>query len=230
MQLTVRDVSKFLNISERTVYRYIRTGSIPAYKFQDQYRFNRAEIIEWATSRRMNVFPEIFHEPESSATPLPVLSEALRIGGVHYRLEGVDKETVLKNMVEVMNLPSEVDRDFLYKVLLAREALSSTGIGDGIAIPHARNPVVLNVPQPTIALFFLEKPVDFDSLDGKPVFCLFTMASPTVRAHLHLLSKLAFALKNGEFYESITKQASRDDIFRSVTKFENTLFNNNIKA
>ena len=85
-----------------------------------------------------------------------------------------------------MRLPEEVDSEFLYQVLLAREALGSTGMGDGIAIPHVRNPIVLHLSRPMVTLCFLETPIDFGSLDGKPVTTLFTLISPTVRAHLHL--------------------------------------------
>ena len=70
---------------------------------------------------------------------------------------------------------------------MARESLGSTGIGDGIAIPHVRNPIVMHIPRPTITLCFLEHPIDFGALDGQPVHTLFTIVSPTVRAHLHLL-------------------------------------------
>ena len=89
-----------------------------------------------------------------------------------------------------------MDQDFLLRVLLAREALESTGIGDGIAIPHVRNPVVLHVSRPMITLCFLEQAVDYGALDGKPVNTVFSLISPTVRAHLRLLSRLSFALQD----------------------------------
>ena len=136
MHLTVRDVAKFLNVSEKTVYRWINQNSIPAYRLNEQYRFNRAELVEWAISRKINVSEEIFHEPEIEISLMPNLSDALQMGGVFYRLEGKDKETALRSVIEVIRIPDEVDRDFLYRVMMARESQASTGIGDGIAIPH----------------------------------------------------------------------------------------------
>ena len=79
--------------------------------------------------------------------------------------------------------------------ILAREALGSTGIGDGIAIPRVRNPIVLHLSRPIVTLCFLERPVDFGALDGQPVTTLFTLISPTVRAHLHLLSRLSYNMQ-----------------------------------
>jgi nitrogen PTS system EIIA component len=223
MQLTVRDVSKLLSVSEKTVYRWVKQGVLPAYRVNEQYRFNRAELLEWATSRRMNVSATVFDEPESNATPVPGLGEALRAGGIFYRLGGKDKEAVLRAVVEHLRVPEEVDRDFLLRVLLARESLQSTGIGEGIAIPHVRNPIVLHVPRPMVTLCFLEKPIDFGALDGKPVHVLFAMVSPTVRAHLRLLSRLSFALHDAGFKKAVLRQASRDDILRECDRVEQTL-------
>ena len=152
MKVTVRDAAQLLSVSEKTVYRWIKEGAIPAYQINDQYRFNRAELLEWATSRKIQVSPEIFAEPEGGETPPPSLSEALKAGGVYYRISGTDKASVLHAMVDTMKLPEEVDRQFLYQVLLAREALGSTGIGDGIAIPHVRNPIVLHLSRPMVTL------------------------------------------------------------------------------
>lgn len=223
MKLTVKDAARLLSVSEKSIYRWIKDGVIPAYQVNDQYRFNRAELLEWATSRRINVSPEIFQEPEGGDSPPPSLTEALRAGGVHYRICGQDKAGVLHSVVDVMKLPEEVDREFLYQVLLAREALGSTGIGDGIAIPHVRNPIVLHLSRPLVALCFLESPVEFGAIDHQPVTTLFTLVSPTVRAHLHLLSRLGYVLRNPEVRAAVTQQASRDEIMAALEKAESEI-------
>jgi len=220
MKLLVRDAARLLDVSEKTIYRWIKQGSIPAYRLNEQYRFNRAELLEWATSRRISLSPEIFREEESEAASLPRLTEALRAGGIHYRIGGDDKATVLHHVVETLRLPSEVDREFLYAVLLAREALGSTAIGDGIAIPHVRNPVILHLERPMITLCFLERPIDFGALDGRPVNALFTLTSPTVRAHLHLLSRLSFALRDAAFKDAVVRQAPREEILAAAERCE----------
>jgi PTS system nitrogen regulatory IIA component len=223
MQLTVKDVAGLLNVSEKTVYRWIDEQKLPGYRMSGQYRFNRAELLEWATANRINVSPRIFEEPESGSAPLPELSDSLGIGGVFYRLTGKDKPAVLRSVVEVLRLPDKVDREFLLQVLLAREALESTAIGDGIAIPHVRNPIVLHVPQPIVTLCFLEAPVDFGALDGQPVNALFTLISPTVKAHLHLLSRLAYALRDADFKSLIVRQAGRDEILEAAKRISGSL-------
>lgn len=221
MNLTVRDTARLLKVSEKTIYRWITQGKLPAYCVHQQYRFNRIELLEWATARRINVSPEIFSEPESEL-PMPSVSTALQAGGIHYRMGGKNREEVLRALVEHMRLPEGVDREFLFRVLLAREELGSTGIGDGIAIPHLRNPVIIHITDPIVMLCFLETPVDFGALDGKPVHTVFTIASPTVRVHLHVLSRLSFILRNDQFRGLLRAQGSREEIFAAIAQIENS--------
>lgn len=223
MKLTVKDVAALLQVSEKSIYRWIKATDFPTHRVNDQYRFNRAEVLEWATAHKVSVSPELLCEPDSHGSPMPTLVEALESGGIHYRVEGSDKESVLRAVVKALRLPDEVDRDYLFRVLLAREALGSTGVGKGVAIPHVRNPIVLHVPRASITLCFLERPIEFDAIDGQPVHTLFTLISPTVRAHLHMLSRLAFALHDAGFHEVIAGQGSRDAILAAAREVESTL-------
>jgi nitrogen PTS system EIIA component len=211
MDLSVRESAQLLKVSEKTIYRWVKQKKLPAYRVNEQYRFNRAELLEWATSQRQNVSADIFVEPDGGG-PVVSLTDALRAGGIHYRVSGDDKPSVLKSLVDIMPLPEQVDRQFLLQVLLARESLGSTAVGNGIAVPHVRNPIVMHIVRPLVTLSFLEKPIEFGALDGQPVHTLFTIVSPTIRAHLHLLARLGFALRQPVFAEAIAEQGSRDAI------------------
>jgi PTS system nitrogen regulatory IIA component len=227
MQLTVKDAAQALNVGEKTIYRWIQTGGLPAYRVAGQYRINRAMLFEWATSKRINFTPEDpaagGGSPASPAiAPLPPagLSQALRLGGIHYRIPGTTLPDVFQSVVSLMNLPDTVNRPFLRQALLAREQLQSTGIGDGVAIPHVRNPSVLGLPSPQVSLFFLQNPVEFDAIDGKPVHALFLPLSPNVRVHLHLLGKIAFALRQPPVKELVARAASADELLAAFRGLE----------
>ena len=112
------------------------------------------------------------------------------------------------------------DPEKLVADIMARESLGSTGIGDGVAIPHVRNPVVLHVNEPVVTLSFLDSPIDFHAIDGKPVNILFTLISPTVKMHLHLLSRLVFILHNPAFKAALKRQASRDELLAGLATAE----------
>jgi PTS system nitrogen regulatory IIA component len=218
MQLTVREAARLLRVSEKTVYRWIAGRKLPAHRVGDLYRFNRAELLEWAMANRVNASPELFGEPAEAGVPLPGLAEALEAGGIFYRLEGGDRDAVLRALVRTLRLPEGADAELVYEVLRARELLGSTSIGDGVAIPHPRHPLVLQVTRPTVTLCFLETPIDYGALDGKPVSALFAILSPTVRAHLHLLARLAFALHQPAFRSAVSRQASRQEILREAAR------------
>ncbi len=211
MRLGVREAAELLDVSEKTIYRWIGQQKLPFYKINEQYRFNRAELLEWATANRIPISAKMLVEPDAPGLILG-LADALRSGGIYYRVGGQDKPSALRAVVEVIPLPEEVDRNFLLEVLMARESLGSTGVGDGIAIPHARNPIVMHIPKPMISVCFLENAIDFMALDGKPVHTLFTILSPTIKAHLNLLSKLAFGLRDAQFSASVLERASREEI------------------
>jgi len=220
MKLTIRDVAAMLNVSERTIYRWIDLEVIPAYRINEQWRFNRAELLAWATARRLNVSSELLQEPETLGSAAPSFTETLSAGGIFYRVAGDDKATALRAVVELSKLPDDVDRSWVFEMLLARESLESTGIGDGIAIPHVRYPIALHTPKPLLMLCFLERPVEFGAIDGQPVRVLFCLLSPTIRGHLALLSRLAFALRHVGLKEAVLREASREEIFQEAKRVE----------
>jgi len=220
MRITVRDAAKLLNVSEKTIYRWVAMGELPAHRVNDQYRFNRAELLEWVTSRKTTrkLNPEIFQESDKES--LQKLVDTLRRGGIFHKVQGSDKNSVLRNIVSTILLPKEVNRDLLLQILLAREALGSTAIGDGIAIPHPRNPIVLRVPISSVTLCFLESPIDFAALAGQKVHALFTIIAPTVKEHLHLLSRLAFVVRDAAVKTLILRQAPGEEILEAFARLE----------
>lgn len=223
MMIGLREVAQMLAVSEKTIYRWIAKKEIPAYKIGEGYRFNRVELLEWATARKIKVSYTIFDEPFENENEMPSLTEALNVGGIHYRIPGADKESVLKSIVHIMHLPDDVDREFLVGALLARENLGTTAIGNGMAIPHVRNPIIFHVKKPVLALCFLEQAIDFNALDGKAVDTVFTIITHTVRSHLHLLSRLSYALHQPAVRRVLTAASNRQEILDSLAQFEGAL-------
>jgi PTS system nitrogen regulatory IIA component len=220
MQLSVRDLTKLLDVSEATISRWIKQRGLPAQLVGGLYRVNRAELLEWATTNSVRVSLDLFDNLEADAEAIPSLAQALEAGGIHYQLQDGTKDLALRALVGVLPLPADVDRELLLRLFLAREASASTAIGNGIAIPHVRNPIVLQVSRPAVTLAFLSHAVDFGALDGKPVHVLFSIISPTNRAHLQLLSRLSFALHDARLRESVIRQAPPEEILFEIRRVE----------
>jgi PTS system nitrogen regulatory IIA component len=223
MQLNIRQASKLLKVSERRVAEWIRRGILRAERVNDQYRVHRSDLLEQTSSREINVPAEIFADRESSGTRAPYLVNALRSGGIFYGLRGADKPAVLRAVVETLALPPNVDREPLAALLLAREALGSTAIGDGIAIPHVRRPILLSGSGGSISLCFLDQAIDFGAFDGKPVFAIFLLIAPTARSHLFLLSRLSYALHDSRVKEALVRRAAASEILAEFQRVEGNL-------
>src|SRR5665811_1970155 len=109
MNLNVKDAARLLSVSEKTIYRWVKQELVPVYKVNESYRFNRAELLEWATSRRRSVAGDAYEEPEADNQPLPSLTDALETGGVFYRVEGKTREEVLADAVTHLRVPEDID-------------------------------------------------------------------------------------------------------------------------
>jgi nitrogen PTS system EIIA component len=223
MRLTVRDVGKFLEASEATVVRWIKQRGLPSQYVGGQHRFNRAEVLEWATANKIRVSVDMFDHLKEEDDPPPSLAEALQVGGIHYGLKSADKDAALRALVAVLPLPEGADRELLLRLFQAREASASTGIGDGLALPHVRNPIVLQVDRPSVTLCCLEQPVDFGALDGQPVRALFSLICPTTRSHLQMLARLSYALHDAALKQLVLNAGPAADILSAVRRVEAAL-------
>jgi PTS system nitrogen regulatory IIA component len=193
MRLGVREVAAHLGVSESTVFHWVERDRLPATRIDGQFRFSPAAVYEWATARAFPITGDLFEERGGESATL-ALTEALQAGGVVTGLGGEDKQAVMAAAVERLHLPAHVNRGVILEMLLAREKLGSTGIGDGFAIPHVRDPIVLRVPQPQVTLYLLERQIEFGALDQRPVHTLFLAVTPTIKSHLLILSRLATVL------------------------------------
>ena len=221
MDLKVRDVARLLNVSEDTVYRWARGGSLPAHRVHDQYRFNRVELQEWAALHNHRVSRELFAADNGGpAEASPALHAALRRGGVVHDLPGSRREDALEALARLPGIPDSVNRELLAQLLIAREALASTSVGNGIAIPHPRDPVVVQIDEPLVFLCFLADPVDFGAPDGAPVRVLFLLLSPSVRDHLRMLARLAAALHDPELQQLLGARATREAILERLAALD----------
>jgi PTS system nitrogen regulatory IIA component len=188
-------------VPERTVERGIREEQMPGVKVHGQYMFHRVELLEWAHRRGVRV--ATLPSPQADEAPEASFATALERGGIHRDLVATDRESTLRAMIDCLPISDAVDRELIFEVFLARENAGSTGVGDGIAIPHVRNPIILDVDAPSVTLCFLQTPVDFGAIDGKPVHTLFAIIAATPREHLHLLGRLASALHDPAFHGAL---------------------------
>jgi nitrogen PTS system EIIA component len=144
------------------------------------------------------------------------LSEILAIDNIIPELKAKDKKGVLGELAEVIaNYDASIDKGLLVKVLIEREHLGSTGIGDGVAIPHGK---LSSVKQPIVSFGRSKKGLDFDSMDGQPAFLFFLLLAPenSSGVHLQVLTKIARILKSSTFRKALMQVESREEIYQTI--------------
>lgn len=223
MQLTLKEAATLFREDESVILDWIKARKLPALHVNGRYHFSRENLLEWAALEGIRVSPEALHALAEEEPVLPQLADMIEAGGICYDLAGADKESVLREMVARLPLPPAMDRDMLFAMLLAREALGSTALGEGIAIPHPRSPIVLHVEKPFITLCFLRQPVDFGALDDKPVSILFTLITRSVRLHLHTLSRLGYVLHDPAVREALERRMAADVLLPAIRTAEKAI-------
>ncbi|MBS2034483.1 PTS sugar transporter subunit IIA [bacterium] len=223
MKIGVQEAARLLSVSEKSIYRWIKAGLLPGYRINDQYRFDRSELLAWAVSRRINVPQEAFHDSIRVVGPIPTLAQAIKSGGIHYRIQATSKEEALRALAECGRGEGQTQSQNIFSVLMAREALAPTGVGEGVAIPQLVYPNALDLNLPRITLMFLEDPVDYDSLDGKPVQVLLGVLCSSLRAYHILLNRLYYALRDRQLVHCLQEQGGRNQILEHLGRIESGL-------
>lgn len=134
-------------------------------------------------------------------------------------LKANDKKRVLEELVTPVARIADLNHDYLVKVLMERERLGSTGIGEGIGIPHGK---VKDLESLVLGFGLSKKGVDFDSMDGQPAHIFFLLLTPenSTGLHLKLLARISRILKNDLFKQKLLHATNRDEIYSIIKEEE----------
>jgi len=139
-------------------------------------------------------------------------------------LKNTEKNAIIEEMIDILDKAGKLkDKKAVSKAVLEREQVMSTGMGDGIAIPHAKTDGV----EKLIAAFGLTKePVDFKSIDNKPVRIIFLLVGPTdlTSPHLKVLSRISRLTHRKEFREKLAAAKNSKQVIDAITQEEQKYF------
>ena len=146
------------------------------------------------------------------------ISDFLNAKATAIDLKGTDKKEVIQELVNLLIGAGAIDKKYkakLIEILLAREALGSTAIGQGVAIPHGKCEGVTKL---TAGLGVSKKGVNFDSLDGEPAYIFFLLIAPIDSAgpHLKALARISHLLKDKYFRENIKQAKDEKSILKLI--------------
>lgn len=144
------------------------------------------------------------------------LSELLTEKFTFCNVAGASKKRLLETSAELIaGLIPQLSASQIFEALIAREQLGSTGIGNGIAIPHCRIP---RLQQTVGCLIKLQMAVDFDAIDNKPVDLLFLLLVPenTIQGHLEALKTIAENFGNAEYCDRLRAAQTNTELFAAA--------------
>jgi PTS system fructose-specific IIC component/PTS system nitrogen regulatory IIA component len=151
------------------------------------------------------------------------LSEIFRPEFIKLGLEAEDKDEVFEELTDVLCQASHLKvREEVLKAVMERERKMSTGIQKGVAIPHGKTDAVNKAYG---VLGISRRGIDYNALDGQPVYLFFMILAPHMESELHLriLKQLAEVLQNPQFVKDLTAQNDPAAVNGIIKKYENTI-------
>ena len=148
------------------------------------------------------------------------ITEFLDKKGIKIGIESTEKEDILKEMVDVLADVKDIgDKKGIVKALIDRENLGSTGIGQGIAIPHGKTD---RVKELVAVLGISQKGFNFEALDGEPVYIFFLLVAPKATAgpHLKALAQISRLLRDTYFCDLLRKCKTQEEVFNLIKNEE----------
>ena len=155
-----------------------------------------------------------------------VLGGLIKPARVKLNLAGLDRDAVLEELVDIIPTIQEepAARATLLKALHERERLHSTGIGDGVALPHARNALVGLVDRPIVVFGRHPTGVAYGAIDGKPAQLFFLIVAPSVTQHLAVLARISRVLRDPKLRQHLLSATTVNQIIKAITEAEKKMY------
>lgn len=149
------------------------------------------------------------------------ISKLIRRGGIFKDVEGSTPKEVYENVSKLMELPEGITPDFLASALCAREEVLSTAVGNGIALPHARAPIMKKEEDQRICVVYLKNPIDMKAPDERLVHVMFILLTNNSQVHLTILSSLAALFRSVRFRKALEEKADEATLSNLIREIEN---------
>ncbi len=216
-ELKLDEIAEFLNLAPYKVERWVRQGKIPIrHQDKDTYAFNEKNLINWAKKLNISIndsFNKNIKE-EKKKNDIFFLTDAMKKGGFYYDIEGADIESFLGNLFNEVKIFDLEKKKKILEEILKREQISSTIIGNGIALPHPKNIIQELDENIVITAFFKNK----STFSEKEIFIAFVLLGISNEMYISLLSKLSFCLKNISFINLLKTIPKPEVMIEETTK------------
>ncbi|MCQ2575561.1 MAG: PTS sugar transporter subunit IIA [Treponema sp.] len=146
--------------------------------------------------------------------------ELIHRGGVFQDVEGSTPEEIYSNFVKMLDLPDGMTADFVYNALCTREKVLSTAVGNGIALPHARAPIMRQEKDQRICVVYLKQPIEMHAPDERLVSTMFVLLTHNPQIHLKVLTELAGLFRSARFRKALEEKAPEAEILSLIRELD----------
>lgn len=231
MDLKLKDVAQLLRVSIPEVQQWLAEGKIPSYRMADEVRFNRAELENWLIHYGL---------PNDPIAPIDALNDGTHAdavehgllkfdfyrsifrGEVFHEIDSVSKEQIIERTTQRLAKKYPLDSEHLYQLLVAREKLTPTGLGQGVAVPHTRD-FLINTHFDAVCVVYPKQPLAWGSIDKELVHTLFFVFACSDKSHLHLLAKIAGFCQQKQHLRLLQSRPDKQKLLETVLRWERHL-------
>lgn len=145
------------------------------------------------------------------------IAKLIHRGGIFKNVEGATPQEIYAKISKMIDLPEGMTSEQIYSALCAREEVLSTAVGNGIALPHARAPIMKNEEDQRICVVYLKEPIDMKAPDERLVSVMFVLLTHNPQIHMKVLSSLAGLFRDSQFRKALEIQAD-ENVLSSLIK------------
>lgn len=226
--LSPKQLAEYLQLSQRTIYRLLERGGIPAVKIGGQWRFRRAAVDEWLDLNMQRLDADSLRaldEDSETGRQLLRISQLISPENARISVPAGARDEVVRAFITAVHFPEEVSIDLVVERVIERERLCSTALTDGVALLHTprSRPRVL-AEHDLVAIGRLDAPIDFGALDGSMTDTLILLLARSERDQIALLAKLARLCREPGFLYALHDAPGHDEAIDLIRRTEDRLF------
>jgi len=224
--LTTKELAEYLKLNEKTIIKMAQSGELPGFKIGSQWRFYLSIVNEYLHDKAIKSSHDSglanFVDTTREIFPISRLTDT---SCIELDLKSDSKDAILYELAAIaVKAGVAVSAEKVFEQLVKREQMLSTAVGDGIAIPHSRNPNDELFKKPSVIIGRSLNGVEFASPDGKKVHLFFMSCAPDVVLHLNLLAKIAKLLSAPGAFQKFMDAKTNDDVIKILLESERRNF------
>ena len=220
--MTTRELADYIKLNEKTILKMAQTGKLPGIKIANQWRFYLSAVdthLQKSTTKSSNDNVNISIKTiEEDIIPL---SRLMKISSMNLDLKSRKRDNALYELAQIANKAGlTLYTKELFHQLRERENMLSTAVGDGVAIPHPRNPTTNLFKKPNIIMARSKKGVDFFAPDNKKVHLFFMPCATNTIIHLRLLKKISKLPHTTNIVQKFMQAGDESEVIKILLEFE----------